>query len=50
MIYTHVLSVEAGAVQSPLDALAERLGHRLSRPVADAQFAHADQGEPGSSI
>ena len=50
MIYTHVLSVEAGAVQSPLDAIAQRLGHRLSRPVADAQLAHEDGGKPSSSI
>lgn len=46
----HVLSVEAGAVQSPLDAIARSLGHRLSRPEADAQFAYEDQGEPSSSI
>lgn len=44
MIYTHVLKVEAGAVRSPLDAIAQSLAHRLS-PESDTRGPPPGQAE-----
>lgn len=44
MTFTHVLKLEAGAVRSPLDAIAQSLGHRQS-PVIDSRWPAPDQAE-----
>ena len=49
MIYTHVLKLEAGAVRSPLDAMAQRLGQRHA-PGSDSRWPAVDQAVPRAQI
>jgi hypothetical protein len=44
MIYTHVLKLQAGAVRSPLDALALSLGHPPTQ-VSIVRLAPTDKTE-----